>query len=257
MSYLVPEIYLFPRLPIRAAKARIAEVLGKGVSDLGAMAAGSHPESVYPATGGTRISEQSLLKVRAALLKAARELGFPNTSGRDSLLSFDPAAGIVLLEELPIAPGEAARDDVWSFMTLILAPDLATWRFQDQNEQRLFGGVRNAFQRLWWRAYLLHDPRERDPWHLLRLPEDALVGLMERPGISSNPAVTKAIALGIQGIANRLPSDLREDGWRDAYKRIRQRFPLVNLDVLAEQEVMNQIGQLCQEVIDLASARSV
>jgi hypothetical protein len=220
------------------------------------MAAGSHPEAVYPATGGTRISEECLLKVRAALLKTACEFGFPNPARHDSLVSFDPAAAIVLRELLPIVPGEAAREDAWSFMTMVLAPDLATWRFPDQNERRLLGGVRNAFQRLWWRAYLLHDPRERDPWHLLRLPEDALVGLMERPGISSNPAVTKAIALGVEGIANGLPSDLREDGWRDAYKRIRQRFPLVNLDVLAEEEATQQVGQICQDVIDLALARS-
>jgi hypothetical protein len=209
---------------------------------------------VFPATGGTCLTEAPLQKVRAALLEAARSLGFPKAVKQDALVAFDAAAGSVLLKELPIVPGEGARDDVWSFLTLVLAPDLATWRFPDQNERRMLGGVRNTFQRLWWRAYLLHDPGKRDPWHLLRLPEDALVGLMERPGISSNPAVTKSIALGIEEIASRLPSASREDGWREAYKRIRQRFPLVNLDALSDQEVASQIGEICAAVIEAALA---
>jgi Family of unknown function (DUF6339) len=250
----VPEVFLFPRLPVRAARARFGEVTGKTVSELGLMAAGSHPDAVYPATGGVRVTEQRLLQVRAGLLECACQLGFPNPAKQEALVSFDAAAAPVLLSNLPITAGEASHDEVWSFLSLVLAPDLATWRFSDQNERRLLGGIRNTFQRIWWRAHLLHSPADRDPWELLRLPEDALVGLMERPGISSNPAVTRTIARGIADIASRLPGDLREDSWRDAYKRIRQRFPLVNLDALAEQEVAAQIDSICGQTIAQALA---
>ena len=127
---------------------------------------------------------------------------------------------------------------------MVLLPDLATWRFPNQNDRRLMGGDRNTFQRLWWRAYLLSDASTDDPWHLLKLPEDAMVGLMERPGISSNPEVTRAIARTISRIAEALPNAKKEDGWRLAYKLIRQRIPLVNLDSLGPADLNEQLGSI-------------
>jgi len=243
------DVFLFPRLPASAARARLSDVLGNSVAELSRQAATSHPEAVFAATGGRRIGEDLLKKLRAALVGAAHQLGFPNDTRQESIVAFDLAAGRVLLAELPIAPGEASRDEFWSFMSLVLAPDLATWRFSDQNERRLLGGVRNTFQRLWWRAYLLCEPQEPDPWRLLRLPEDALVGLMERPSISSNPTVTRSIARGIADIAANVNGSAREEAWRDAYKRVRQRFPLVNLDVLPPAEVASQIDSICRAVM--------
>jgi hypothetical protein len=241
----MPEVFLFPRLPIRAARTRLLEITGKAASELAGSASPSHPEAIYMATGGNRVSESALKALRENLLNAAHRLGAPTSARQDKLLAFDPEAGRILHDCLPIMPGEASRDEVWSFISLALLPDLATWRFPDQNERRLLGGVRNVFQRLWWRAHLLRDAESDDRWWLLRLLEDALVGLMERPGISSNPNVCRAIARGIAELTN-LPSDVREDTWREAYKQIRQRFPLVNFDALPDREVAAQITAICR-----------
>jgi DNA (cytosine-5)-methyltransferase 1 len=241
------EVFLFPRLPIGAARTRVAEITGKSAQELLATYVLSSTDAIYPATGGTRLTLDRLEKLRAELLTCARQLGFPSTE-RMEPASFDRAAAVALLQYLPIQPGEASRTDVWSFITLRVFPDIATWRFPKQNERRLLGGVRNTFQRLWWRAYLLHDPSEADPWHLLKLPEDALVGLFERPGISSNPHVTRSIAKAIVAIIESVPSAHQEGGWRLAYKRIRQRVPLVNLDALDEPELQGQLEAICTAV---------
>jgi Family of unknown function (DUF6339) len=238
------EVYLLPRLPLRAARSRLETVVGKNASELLSFAESTHPEMIFAATGGNRVDVSVLKLLREKILAAARELGFPRPSRQEKQLAFDPQAGRVLFDSLPILPGEASRDDFWSFLSLVLLPDVATWRFPDQNERRFLGGVRNVFQRLWWRAHLLRDTENADPWWLLRLPEDALVGLMERPGISSNPLVTRTIARGIAEVA-AMPADVREDAWREAFKRIRQRFPIVNVDALPPAELERQIREIC------------
>jgi hypothetical protein len=71
---------------------------------------------------------------------------------------------------------------------------------------------------------------------------------MERPGISSNRTVSRLIAREISRIA-ALPTNIREDAWRDAYKRIRQRFPLVNLEALPEVDCAAQIAEICRGTV--------
>lgn len=239
------ELLLFPRLPIGAAREHLQRITGHPASELLSVASPDSANAVYPATGGRRIPAEALQDVRQRLLKCAETFGFPGSVTGQSV-RFDPEAAAVLFENLPICPGEASRDDVWSFMSICLLPDLTTWRFPDQNERRFLGGVRNAFQRLWWRAAMLRADDLPDPWVLVRLPEDALVGLMERPGISSNRAVARAIGSAIAKLAESLPSSLREDGWRAAYKLIRQRIPLVNLDALSVTELAAQLDALCR-----------
>lgn len=241
----MPELFLFPRLFVGAAREHLQQIKGRAAGDLSARATSDSEDAVYPATGGRRIATETLHDLRERLLACARTFGFPDSGGGQSV-KFDPEAAGILFQQLPICFGEASRDEVWSFMSICLLPDLTTWRFPDQNDRRFLGGVRNTFQRLWWRAAMLRTDGAPDPWVLVRLPEDALVGLMERPGISSNRPVARAIALAIASLAESLPTTLREDGWRMAYKLIRQRIPLVNLDALSPTELATQLTTLCQ-----------
>lgn len=214
--------------------------------DLGSQVDTNPADAIFPATGGTRVDPQAFVEVRARLVLSASQLGFPQTASPDIGTKFDHDAAAILFQDLPICPGEASRDEVWSFMSICVLPDLTTWRFPDQNERRFLGGVRNAFQRLWWRASMLRDESSNDPWWLIRLPEDALVGLMERPGISSNSTVARVIAQSIAKLSASLPARLREDAWRAAYKRIRQRVPLANLDSVTADVLVRQLGDLCE-----------
>lgn len=242
------ETYLFPRLSPVQVRERLQTIAGRSPRQLSELATSSFQDAIFAATGGGRVNTAVLDQVRNRLLSAAEKYGFPDES-TSSPVAFDPTASAILLHDLPIAPGEACRDDAWSFLTTMLLPDLTTWRFPDQNERRFLGGARNAFQRLWWRAYLLEDAGAPDPLWLVRLPEDALVGLMERPGISSNRRVAREIARAIRTIADTLPASAREGGWRLAYKRIRQRVPLVNLDVLPDNSLIQQLNEICTAVM--------
>jgi hypothetical protein len=218
------------------------------VSELQGLAGVAHIDEVFPATGGKRVTTPILHNLRDRVLAVACAEGFPHEPKQEAAARFDVAAAIEL-SALPITSGEAARDDVWAFVTLVVLPDVACWRFPDRNERRLLGGVRNAFQRMWWRASVLRDPAQQDEWHLLRLPEDALVGLMERPGISSNPCVAVEIARAIERLAKTVPSSDREDAWRDAYKRIRQRFPILNFDWLPPGELHSLLEAITAETL--------
>jgi hypothetical protein len=88
---------------------------------------------------------------------------------------------------------------------------------------------------------------EADPYWLLKLQEDALVGLMERPSLSSHPKVALVIAKGIHGLATKAVGSEREAAWRAAYKRIRQRIVLVNLEFLAEKDLRDLVTKACLE----------
>ena len=249
------EHYLFPRLSAGAAQSRLGEVLGKTPAQLSALASTGHQDATFAPTGGTRVSEHALHELRRSLVHDAHQLGFPGDVRKGTVVSFDAKAARLLMEKLPIAPGEASRDDVWAFLTLVLLPDIATWRFPDQQSSRFLGGVRNAFQRLWWRARVLHEPDSNEPYALLELPEDALVGLMERPAMSSNPKVALAIAKTVAKLANTLPPSRRQDAWRDLYKRVRQRLVLVNLDMVAEKSELDL--ELQVEELRAATARAL
>lgn len=247
------EHYLFPRLSAATAQSRLGEILGKSPAQLSALVAASHQYATYAATGGARVPERTLHELRSSLVDAAQQLGFPGDVRKGVVVSFDARAARILAEQLPIAPGEASRDDVWAFLTLVLLPDIATWRFSDQQSSRVLGGVRNAFQRLWWRARVLHDAASREPYALVELPEDALVGLMERPALSSNPKVALAVAKAVSNLAKSLPPGAREDAWRDLYKRVRQRLVFVSFDMLAEAAELDLERQV--EDLRVATAR--
>jgi hypothetical protein len=239
--------YLFPRLSAAAAQSRLGEIAGKTPPQLSALAATSHRDATFSPTGGSRVPEQTLAELRRSLVDAAQQLGFPDSVRKGAMGSFDAKAARLLVENLPIMPGEASRDDVWAFLALVLLPDIATWRFSEQQSSRVLGGVRNAFQRLWWRARVLQDAESPEPYALVELPEDALVGLMERPALSSNPRVALAIAKAVAKLASTLPPSHREDAWRDFYKRVRQRLVFINFEVLAEiaeGELERQIEEL-------------
>lgn len=238
------ELLLFPRLPLHHARLQLQQIRGGRLGELGKLATASDDQAVYPAMGGRRVEADVLTDIRAKVVHCATGFGFPGRNAGES--KFDAEAAAILFSYLPILPCEACRDDVWSFFCIRLLPDVTTWRFPDQNDRRFIGGTRNAFQRLWWRAFLLRDDKAPDPWWLVRLPEDALVGLMERPGISSNRGVARSIARAIASLVRSLPPAMREDGWRLAYKLIRQRIPLVNLDAISEGELAEQLSRLCE-----------
>lgn len=118
------------------------------------------------------------------------QLGIGNDHAR-----FDREAAVWLATNNLISVGEALRDDFWSFLGVVAAPDVVQWRF-GRSRERYLGGVRNTFQRLWLRARTLdRGPNRDNRWQLLyALSEDALVQISERPSIGADPFLARSLA---------------------------------------------------------------
>src|SRR5690606_31532772 len=119
------------------------------------------------------------------LRQIAAECGFPDNSSQVARTRFDHVATQFLATADDLESGEALRDDVWAYLTVVVAPDVVTWRFSEEADGRFAGGVRNAFQRLWMRGTTLdRSANHPDRWGLVKaLSEDALVQIFERPSI--------------------------------------------------------------------------
>ncbi|MNJ48812.1 hypothetical protein D3C77_440180 [compost metagenome] len=122
----------------------------------------------------------------------------------------------------PLKSGESLRDDVWSFIGVVLAPDVVDWRFGAARD-RYLGGVRNTFQRLWLRARAFDRGREdNDRWRLLEeLTEDALVQITERPSLGNDVVISCAIAEAWVRAAQRYGRGAMQSLMRDAAIKIR------------------------------------
>ena len=188
-------VILLPRLPGPAAEGLIERFLERPSNWTGFDPV-NLPEAVrFAATGGSRAGRKELLSLRETVEETARANGFGTRGGGTSHARFDAALGASFAEMPLLSSGEALRDDFWTFIGVTLAPDVVHWRFRAARE-RYLGGVRNTFQRLWLRARAL-DRGEQHPrrWKLLEeLTEDALVQITERPSISADPVLARAVA---------------------------------------------------------------
>ncbi len=188
-------LILLPRLPAPACETLVQGFLERGPEKWAGFEATNLPEAVrFAATGGTRVGDSQLNDFRSGLEKLAFVHGFGSTRERDSLAAFDAEVAAWLVQSNLFATGEALRDDVWSFMSAVVAPDIVYWRFGDAIE-RYTGGIRNTFQRLWVRGRALdRGTGAEDRWKLLSsLTEDALVQITERPSIGGDPALALAV----------------------------------------------------------------
>jgi hypothetical protein len=135
-----------------------------------------------------QITSKQLEEMRNGIHEIAKRNGFSGNDSRVGFSKFDTEAAAWFADQTILASGEALRDDVWSFIGVVLAPDIVYWRFGTARK-RYIGGVRNTFQRLWIRGVALDrgvDSLAR--WELLEeLTEDALVQITERPSLSGDP----------------------------------------------------------------------
>jgi hypothetical protein len=244
----VLERKLYPRLSHSIAESVYDDLELLTVSDLTSRAATVHDKAIYAATGGERVGSDTLNLIRTLILDAVTALGFPRPL--DSTARFDLEMSERLYDGIVITPGEAARAEVWSFLALVVLPDVARWRFPTAGRERFVGGVRNTLQRLWWRAYTLAEPEAADRFHLMRhLSEDALVQIMERPGVSSDHRLAREIARRFISMVERVPASALEDARRFAVKRVRQRMAIVRLDALAVSELNVVLDELFADAV--------
>jgi len=153
-------------------------------------------EPHWNASGGQRAGDDDLEALRADVISIARDHGFPDRGDRPGF-DYDCACMLAGNRFLKAAGGEVWRDDSWSWITSILLPDVVFWRFGRPVVERMCGGVRNTFQRLWLRAMIFdRGISDANRWlYLEKLTEDAMVQICERPGLAADHRLARFIAL--------------------------------------------------------------
>lgn len=239
----------YPRISQAVASDLLAELSTLTAGELPARSALEHRSMTFYPTATRRAGPEQLGRLRDALRAVAARNGYPQAAQRGSaqFRKFDQAIALILHNEMDIVVADASDDGVWSFLSLVVAPDVAFWRFPNrqarEDYERLLGRPRNVFRRLWWRAHVLGP--ELGP----RLLEDEAVAILERPAIGGNPAVARAIAtahLAATGADAAVP---RTELLRDAMKRVRRLAAVVALEGLQQNELDELVAGIFRDAL--------
>lgn len=201
----------------------------------------------WAAIGGGQVSMGLLSDLRSLLAEAARQCGFPDRGSVSDRARFDSLAAAALADFHPLASGEADRDDVWAFIATVLVPDIVAWRFASRSGERFEGGVRNAFQRLWMRAWALDRGEEAgdERWRFIELlTEDAMVQLTERPSLGADRGLSLAIASAWAETAESVGSSAMQEVMRKAIIDLRIRNEVQMLAALADEDLERHVGRV-------------
>ena len=205
---------------------------------------------VWNAAGGEKLEPEGeeLQSLRREVMEIARETGFP---GHCDTKVFDVKCTILLATHplLREVGGEALRRDCWSGLTCLVLPDVAAWRFGLKAE-RFRGGIRNTFQRLWLRGRILDGGEEVEEkrWLYVReMTEDALVALLERPGIAADARLSRAIADRWVAWSRKIAGSM-EALFRDVMKKISAANEVRLLASLDDQELEGWLEETFRRV---------
>lgn len=203
------------------------------------------PEVVtYTPVGGTRVPTDATLlgELRTDLLQVAREHGMPGAI--TDMTRYEGRSARMLHARLTITPHEASHEEVWSFLTSCWLLDIAMWRFGPEADiKRFLGDVnRNTFRRMWWRAEVFGPDID-----LEALREDELVSIMERPTLSSDRRLARAIAREFLRRVAVGEAPERMLLMRESSKRILRLTPFVSFDLLPEDELARVVSDVFED----------
>jgi len=236
--------FLYPRLPSPTAKDLVQKQAHLSVTELRLSSALSHVSSAPAATGGHPIDAQGLERLQNGLRELADRFGFPGGLDLARQQQFDRECGSFLFNTMGIVPADAADEGVWSFLTLVLAPEIAPWRFPNRTEERLLGKPRNALRRLWMRAWILGPDLTATPEGCKPLTEDEYVAIMERTRIGGSPHLARGLQETIWEVGRSHPTLPRPDITRHFAKHVRSYLPSICMDAMPAE----QLARLLKEI---------
>lgn len=252
-------VVLLPRLPSIAADHLLDEFLRSEGVGWRAFEPHELPDTTrFAPTGGTRASAKHLRTLREGILEKATSCGLGRDASCNEYSRFDNELAGWLADSGILASGEALRDDFWSFVGVVMAPDVVHWRFGNSRE-RYFGGVRNTFQRLWLRGRVLDlADGDADRWGLLSaLTEDAFVQIAERPSIGGNPTLARAVAEAWVRAAGRFDQGRMEPIMRRASLHIRIQNEIRSLSNLSNAELALNLDKIFDAAAEATERENV
>lgn len=265
---------LLPQLPSIKAKVILEDIASKSNCETLDPKGNFKVEGIfYVPTGGQIINDENLEKLRNNVLEKAKEYGFPSTNQK-SFLEFEYEVAKILsnwsylwIDGEP--SGESFRNDFWSYLSIVIMPDIVSWRwgFPPEGEPtkswsvRFIGGGRNAFQRIFRRILSLdRGPSHEDRFGLIReLKEDDFSNILERTSLGSNSRIAIPLAEEYLAMRQRRKDMKASDQliiYREATKDLRsygvvQSFDVIDFNDLKrlisdvflkrEEEVLNEI----------------
>lgn len=257
----------YPRLTAHDATELLLALSGP-LTAAERLALGSEYEgrSKPSAVASSVVSRDALQRLRAAVVDVAQRYGFPHErrEGGNRADKFDSVLPAVLIEHLDISPAEAGREDVWNYLTLVLLPDVALWRWPNPEfkprYERLVGTPRNVFRLLRHRALVF------GPELLMRMTADDLQQVEERTvSVGGDPRVSKVVVaayldersgwrVGAAGSERELTSTERESLTRQFMKACTQFGRVYAFSLMDEQA----LRVLTEEILmELASSGKV
>lgn len=217
------------------------------LDDLMKLGALEHPEAAPAAAGGHAVKSARLKIVQKQIREVAEEAGYPKPLKRLAGQTFDRPVGTVLFESMGIVPGDAASEGVWSFLTLVVVPEIGPWRFPDKAADRILGRPRNVLRRSWWRAWTFGTDLDYAPDGCTPLGEDEFVQIMERPSLGGNRHTSRALLTAIWKAERGGLTVARSEFVRELTRRTRAVRSHLSLDVLEDNELAELLDRISQE----------
>jgi hypothetical protein len=241
----------YPRLPDEYARVLFQEQAEQSVEELIARAATTHPNEEWHPTAPVRATTQTLQQLRSEVIETAARHGYPDLQRRGGHTHFDQQLAAQLYTQLGIVPAEAAFGGMWSFLALVLLPDVAAWRYERRHPDRFIGADlmlgssnRHVFGRLWARVHILGADVSSG------LGEDNVVNLFERTTFGGYPRLARAIGeTHIRAAANNRTIS-GQDLMRDAMRRLRRLAMIVSFVALDD----DQLTALIEDVFSTSAA---
>lgn len=251
---------LYPRL--LGSKARLLFEEFATIDSPGALTGRASPRdeaSVYVATGGARATEERLENLAVAVRALAQHHGFPDRPGRP--IEFDISLARLLHSTMDIAPAEAASRDVWTFLSLVLLPDVSYWRFPTPPSDRVLNTdiTRHVFGRLWWRAELVFDPSLPDPYEALSILGEADFDQVyaRRAAIGASPRVVRNLLLVWRDLRARgeLVGVSDREAFRSTLMNLLRVVPFLSLNALEDEALVVELRRSARQAIEQHRSR--
>lgn len=239
----------WPRLDRITAKKIIEGFRDLPAPRLSSLASADHEKSSYPPVGGRKVGTASLERLRVDILAVIDDIGCSSLRIGDKEQCRRADIQIArVLHGLPMSARSGQDPETWNFLACILLPDVVRWRFPASGAERFLAGPRNALQRLWTRARILHDPSQEDPWHLLaEMPEDALVQVFERPAIWNDHRFSRSAAKCLVNIRHSGQYRLNfQELVRMVLRMLRQEMPFISFTSMTDPELEASLDTITQ-----------
>ncbi|MCG7418211.1 DUF6339 family protein [Microbacterium sp. ACRRU] len=226
---------LYPRLPRAEAQRLFASVAELSPSR-------THHAQIFAPVGGRRATAEQVGQLSDRVRDLAGEFGFPKALASADRLPFDRRSATLLIDSMDISWSEAAAHDLWSFLALVVLPDVTRWRFGERNVERWIASdlTRHTWARVWWRGTVFASR----PDLLDRLTESDLNQILERRVVGGDSRLVIGLAQAVLEFEASRPGH-RRALIRDAAGRLRRRLAFIDARALGDLEVL----ELCRELV--------